>query len=448
MGGLAVKTIEAAKPRQKEYLLSDGDGLYLRVRPNGRKDWLLIFTFAGKRRKLALGPFSDVELAEARRIAIEQRNLIRNDVDPQLEKQRKQREEQAARKALEARQRELSVNGLFERWAETDLQRRKDGGAEIRRMFTKDVLPLIGAVPAKEIGKQHITGVTDKLLRRGVNRMAKLIFSLMRQMFRFGVDRGIVDFDPTAAIRKAAIGGQDTERDRVLSEQEITALYRQIPNAKLTQSTEAAIWIALSTCCRIGELLSAKWQSVDLENGIWKIPAENSKNGKAHTVFLSEFAQEQFEALREKQIGKPSEWLYPGRDRTKAVCIKTISKQLGDRQLVKNTPMTGRVGSRTRRTRTPKDTKPPITPHALVLSGGRWTPHDLRRTGATMMVALGVLPEVAERCLNHVEENKVKRIYQRHSYENEMREAWRLLGERLALLTSAVDNVSIMQRSA
>ena len=73
----------------------------------------------------------------------------------------------------------------------------------------------------------------------------------------------------------------------------------------------------------------------------------------------------------------------------------------------------------------------------LVLPGGRWTPHDLRRTGATIMVSLGVLPEVAERCLNHTEENKVKRIYQRHSYEVEMREAWRLLGERLTLLTAA-----------
>lgn len=52
-----------------------------------------------------------------------------------------------------------------------------------------------------------------------------------------------------------------------------------------------------------------------------------------------------------------------------------------------------------------------------------------------MMVALGIVPEVAERCLNHTEQNRVKRTYQRHSYENEMREAWRLLGERLELLT-------------
>lgn len=61
--------------------------------------------------------------------------------------------------------------------------------------------------------------------------------------------------------------------------------------------------------------------------------------------------------------------------------------------------------------------------------------HDLRRTGASLMVALGVLPEVADKCLAHTEENKIRRIYLRHDYANEMREAWRLLGERLEMLT-------------
>lgn len=79
---------------------------------------------------------------------------------------------------------------------------------------------------------------------------------------------------------------------------------------------------------------------------------------------------------------------------------------------------------------------------ALLLPGGKWTPHDLRRTGATIMTALGVLPEVAERCLNHTEENKVKRTYQRHSYAAEMAAAWHLLGDRLGILTCPdTDNV-------
>lgn len=82
----------------------------------------------------------------------------------------------------------------------------------------------------------------------------------------------------------------------------------------------------------------------------------------------------------------------------------------------------------------------------MALPGGKLTPHDLRRTAATLMTALGVLPEVAEKCLSHTEESRVKRTYQRHSYEAEKREAWRLLGERLELLTRGDDNVVTLKR--
>ena len=71
---------------------------------------------------------------------------------------------------------------------------------------------------------------------------------------------------------------------------------------------------------------------------------------------------------------------------------------------------------------------------ALVLAGGKWTPHDLRRTGSTLMAELGALPDVVERCLNHKEEKKVKRIYQHAQYGGAMRDAWKLLGKRLTLL--------------
>ena len=111
-------------------------------------------------------------------------------------------------------------------------------------------------------------------------------------------------------------------------------------------------------------------------------------------------------------------WLYPSRDAKKAVSTKTITKQLGDRQR-DDDPMKRRSKSVA----------------SLKLQDGKWGPHDLRRTGATMMTRLGVLPEVAERCLNHVEQNRMKRIYQRHTYEAEMQSAWRLLGQRLAILT-------------
>jgi integrase len=176
--------------------------------------------------------------------------------------------------------------------------------------------------------------------------------------------------------------------------------------------------IQLSTASRIGETLMAQWIHVDFERRTWGIPAAVSKNGKAHTIALSDFALSQFQTLHNSTGVTP--WLFPNSQIKAPVCSKSTTKQVGDRQRYDKAIMQNRSQDA----------------HALELTGGRWVPHDLRRTAATMMVQLGVLPDVVEKCLNHTEPNKLKRIYQRASYEGAMREAWRLLGDRLDLLHS------------
>lgn len=451
MGKLTDTTIKNAQAGARDLQITDGRGLVLRVgRGDGEKSFWYRYKRGNSSKWVRIGTYPVMSLKDARVQAAQIDLQRKQGVDPieQRQQEAKQRETEAHAKAnAEAEQAaRITVSGLFERWAAVDLTRRKDGGAEVRRMFEKDVLPTLGALPVEDVRKGHVTGVTDALLARGVARMAKVIFSLMRQMFRFAVDRDIIEFDPTSAIRKAKIGGKDTERDRVLSDGEIKALARQLPVSAASEPTQCAVWLALSTCCRIGELLAARWEHVDLNAGTWRIPAENSKNGKEHTVFLSAFALTQFEQLKATADAKlaearkkspdvqPCPWIYPNRQGDGPVCPKTVTKQLGDRQREGKAPMSRRVKV--------------DRASSLVLSGGKWTPHDLRRTGATMMVALGVIPEVAERCLNHTEENRVKRTYQRHSYENEMREGWHLLGERLELLThSDADNVVTFRKS-
>jgi integrase len=280
-----------------------------------------------------------------------------------------------------------------------------------------------------EVRKGHITEITDALLLRGVNRMAKLILALVRQMFRYAVDRDIIEFDPTASIRKAKIGGKSVERDRILSEEEIRELYQKLPNANMIPSTECAIWIMLSTSCRVGELSKARWEHVDFTAKTWLIPDDHSKNGKSHTIYLSNFALRQFERLlkcRDSDI-----WIFQDRSKTNHVSDKSISKQINDRQ-------TDHVRSNKSQH---KD--------ALRLSGGKWTPHDLRRTGATLMGNLGVLPDVIEKCLNHIEQNKMKRVYQRQELKLEQAKAWQRLGDRLELLSGLPgDNIVIFKSTS
>lgn len=331
---------------------------------------------------------------------------------------------EAERKAAEREANRLTVEGLFDKWKAAQLSQRKDGGKEVERIFQKDVFPTLGHLPADAVRKGHVAEVVDNILGRGALRLAKVCFSSLRQMFVYAVERDFIDADPTAAIRKKNIAGKDTERDRVLNDEEIKLLAEKLPDAGLLVTTQAAVWIVLSTCCRIGELLNARWEHIDFDRRTWLIPEENSKNGLSLEVHLSDFALSHFRTIQ--NVHHQTEWLFPSRvrrheDGTETigpVNSKTITKQLGDRQRDKA------LAKRSRNTGT------------LTLPGGKWSPHDLRRTGATLMSEMGTAPEVIERCLNHVEPNRIRRTYQRYSYKSEMRQAWDVLGERLEALTA------------
>jgi integrase len=331
--------------------------------------------------------------------------------------------------AIELAQRRMTVTTLLDRWEALALTTRKDKGAEIRRMFNKDVIPELGTMAVEDVKKRHIAALLDKVRSRGVGRMVNLMLSQVRQMFRFALARDWIEADPTATLRKADFGGKDVERERVLSELEIKELSLKMDGARLNPSTEAAIWIMLATCCRVGELSQAKWADLDLDDKRWRVPADNTKNQREHIVSLSDFAIRQFEVIKAVQIS--AVWIFPAskinnEEYQSHLDEKAITKQVRDRQRIKM--IKGRTSAS----------------QALLLQGGTWTPHDLRRTGATIMGELGVDGDVIERCLNHIEPNRIKRTYQRQRTEAAKAQAWDLLGDRLEVLTLATPNVITM----
>lgn len=420
------------QPKDKPLDIHDSQvkGLVLRVAPNGSKSWILRYHYKEgkewKQRKTSLGSFrlsrsdaTGLTVTAARTEAERIKNEVKHSGADPVADRRKRAIERATEKANL-----IDVRALFEKWAKIDLIKRKDKGAEALRMMEKDVLPFIGSFNVKEVSKRDILEIIDRLTERGVNRMAKVVFSLIRQMFRFAVMRDYLEVDPTALISKKSVGGANVERDRVLNEEEIIELSLKLPEANMTETSIIAIWITLATCCRIGELLKARWAHVDLGRGVWRIPPENSKNNREHIVFLSSFAIEQFKKIFE--YTGASDWCFYSIRTKNCICSKTITKQVADRQRKEN-PYSNRSKST----------------QSLILSRGIWKPHDLRRTGATLMNSMGVLPEVAERCLNHTEENKVKRIYQRYGYEKEMKDAWKILGDKLNQLINKVNEKNI-----
>lgn len=424
------------KPAAAEQLLADGGGLYVRVRSiedGGAVSFRLTYRIDGKQKWITLGSYPEMKLAEARDLRDSNKALLKRGIDPGLERKHESERNRQAQLDEKIRLEQLAnrstVNDLFDRWLTLELSQRKESSrAELVRAFNKDVLPAIGHIPAEDVTKAHIMKVLDGILARGARRLANRTLSELRQMFGFGYTRDIVKNDPTHRLKKADIGGKEVERDRVLSDDEIHDLARRVPLANLYLPSECAIWIMLSTGCRVGDLMKARWEELDFDARTWTFQPEKDKTHiqRTHTVYLSDFAWQWFQKLH--TVTGTSEWLYPRRrdiadeDSTEdhesgPVCKKSITKQIRDRQTTE--PMQGRSK----------------LSGSLKLAGGPWTSHDLRRTCTTLMVDLGVSPDVAHLCTYHLEQDRIKRTYNRARQAAAQKEAWRLLGERLDLLT-------------
>ncbi|MGH8787736.1 MAG: tyrosine-type recombinase/integrase [Cupriavidus necator] len=447
---LTDRAVKTAKPTDKERLIADGGGLFLRVLPTGFKSWLLVYSFDGKRNKLALGSATDVSLAAARETATQERARIAAGADPRVALMEREAEQAAQREALIAaeiqRKREAStLQDMFDAWIADGVQR-SDGNAELRRTFEKDILPKLGKQPVRSITDTELRDALRKVGRgRGRGRTAERMLVEVRQMYRWAIKRQpwkalLVDGNPAELVETKQVvptGYEPVIRERILQPAEIRELrnvfattqkqYEKADNRRsadrpLQHETQLALWLCLGTACRIGELLMARWEHVDLDAGTWFVPRENTKTRVDWQVYLSDFALRHFKALHEitGTGDDKSEWCFPARHQKGHINVKTVSKQVGDRQMqFKNRkPLKNRRNDDT-----------------LVLSNGEngeWTPHDLRRTAATTMQSLGVSLDVIDRCQNHVMPgSKVRRHYMHHDYADEKRDAWCKLGMRI-----------------
>jgi integrase len=444
MALITTKALEALRGTDDGKRLPDGSSMFgmVRATPDAKNpvsvDFQWRYKLSGRTRQVRIGSWPKLSLRALRierdRLAVE----VKSGTDPV---QRKATEKlkfevdrlEAHHKQLDRleviaeQQARLTVRQLFKLWRDLALKQRGDGGAEAQRAFERDVFPLIGDLAVADVKKVHVQNIVDTMMARDVVRMTKRVLSDLRQMFGFALDRDYVEADPTARIKKAKIG-PDGERDRVLGEAELIDLLKKLPRSSLAETSQCALLIQMATITRIGETVGARWEHLDFERRLWLLP--HTKNGKSHQVWLSDFALRQFERLH--AITGETPWCFPGSRYDPAIektnlplDTKTVTKQVADRQREPG----GQIAGRTKQI------------DALKLTGGQWRPNDLRRTGASAMAELGALPDVIEKCLNHTEENKMKRIYQRATYEGPMRDAWRLWGERLDLLTNKPANV-------
>jgi len=264
------------------------------------------------------------------------------------------------------------------------------------------VLPLWRWSKAKEITRSDVIALLDRIVDRGAPITANRTLAVVRRMFNFALSRDLVSANPCAQVKPP---GKEQQRDRVLTPDELRIFWKGLPNGSMSAATGIALKLMLVTAQRKGEVMSARWEDIDMVGGWWTIPADRSKNGLPHRVPLSRlgiFLLAEVRKFARKRENK-SPWVFPS-------------------------PKKEHIGQ----------TAPDHAVRRSIADLGLadFTPHDLRRSAASYMTSLGISRLVVSKILNHVERG-ITAVYDRYSYDTDKRKALNRWSQELVKIMSA-----------
>jgi integrase len=384
---LTAFAIAAIKPGAVRREIPDGQvqGLRIVVQPSGAMSWALRYRFHGKPAKLTIGPWPAIDLKSARALAQKAHVEIAEGGDPCAAKREKKAEAQLPQavtvKAALADFIRLYAKGQTRSWQETE---------RILGEFSKSW----EGRPMASISRGDVHKVLDEIMARGAPIMANQAFAHFRAACTWAVSRGIIDASPCAGI---AMPAKAQSRDRVLSDGELAAVWRAAD--ALGFPYRDVIHLLILTGQRRSEVAGMCRQEIDMGAKLWTIPAARTKNGRRHELPLSGQA---------------------------VAILESLPRFHGSDYVFGERPPSGFSKVKVRLDRALPADQPP------------WVIHDLRRSVASGLGALGVDLHVTERCLNHVSGSfaGIVGVYQRHDFAKEKRAAMDAWGRHVDALAS------------
>lgn len=356
---------------------TDGDGLTFTLSKAGQATWVLRYRFGGKGREYTIGSYPDISLANARKLASTLRAQIDTGVDIAAAKRKAKLELRLA----------TSFRDVCDTYINIATENLKPSTREeIRRYLDKDILPRIGNLNAKDVLEAEVISLIERVAERSQS-VARRTFEILSVIMSFAVAKHIMPRNPCVSLKISALIGQTrTRRQRImLSEDEIKVVL--LNSTALGNENALMLKILLATCTRKGELIRAKWEDIELEQGIWHIPAENAKNAKPFDIPLAPTVAGWFREL--KALAGKSLFVMPARKNGYGKKAETISRSTLNAALDR-----------------------------VDLGARKFTPHDLRSTARSYLVKQGMSLIAAERCLNHSLGGLVE-VYDRYDYFDE-----------------------------
>ena len=371
--------IKALKATGRRYEVTFQAGLYLDITAAGIKTWRYRYRLLGQREKVTIGQYPAISLKEANARHLELSTMVARGKSPARELERERQQSNLA-----------STISELAKLYRADLDKRTKNPSGGRGwIFDAYIIPKLGKFPLVDITPADILHFLDGI-KKTAPASALAVHGTLKLMFDLAIGRQLMSANPAAAIPPRIIG-QRKSRDRALSPDEIGTLLRSLDSAKGELETISAFRLLLLTMVRREELLQAHWPEFDLEQGLWSIEGERTKNGKPHLVPLSSQALAILRDLHKQSGGIGL--VLPGRQPGKGISTGTLHES------IKRNNCHG------------------IAP---------FTPHDFRRTASTMLHEQGWNTDVIEKAMNHTMQG-VRGVYNRAEYleqRSEMLQAW------------------------
>ena len=379
------KFISALKPQLTPYDVREVDGFMVRVQPTGTKTFYYTYKTHGKIKRVRLGKYPGLSLSKARS---KHRDLL---------------DKRDAGEPIEPTRDAMTVKDLIDFYLREWAKPNKRSWKEDERILTKDIEPRWGHLPADKITRADVIALLEKIHKRG-GRLSNLTLAIIRKMFNFGVERGRLEHSPCHMVKPLAM---NVKKDRYLDAAEIKTLWMGLKGAETIDPISRGLLLILATAQRPGEVLGMTWE--EIEGRWWTIPAARTKNKRPHRCYLNDMGLALIGEHPKNDAGDEVTGLVlPSPITGREISVQALSKNL-----------------RRDRLRPKKERRLDIE---------HFTPHDLRRTAATLLAESGHQEFLIGKLLNHTNQ-AVTGIYNRYQYDKELQELAQSLGKRLEEIT-------------
>lgn len=409
--------VKNSKSKDKPYRLADAGGMYLEVSPTGGKWWRLKYRAGGKEKRISLGVYPDVSLAEARKARDAAKQMIKNGIDPGAKRKADKAEALSAQEAEETAAIERQEN-TFEAVAREWFGKHAPNwatshGDKIIRRLERDIFPWLGQKPIREIEPPELLACLRRIEERGALETAHRAHQNCGQIFRYAVATGRAARDPSGDLKGAIPPAKEKHHASITDPKAIGELLRAMDVYKGSMVTRCALKLAPLVFARPGELRKAEWSEFNFDTAEWRIPAHKMKARVMHIVPLSRQALEILSEL--KPLTGECRYVFPGaRDLKRPMSEAAVLAALRRMGYAKD-EMTG---------------------------------HGFRSMASTLLNEQGWHRDAIERQLAHAERDNVRAAYNYAEHLPERKRMMQAWADYLDGLRKGADVVSINSKTA